>query len=217
MILVEYSHNHPALAQPLARVPGTKVTWEQSFDQLSGPTQTIIRVECPDFAAFEAALADDPGTANPVLVAEQGDVRLYRFDLSEAGMAANILPKVIEVGGVIQHGVGTAEGWRGRMRLPNREALEQVYRFNRGNGLEFTIHSIYEPADWTVGAGPGLTEGQQEILVAAVNSGYLEIPRKASLAELAASLGVSETAASERFRRAVKNLVVETVHPNAAE
>jgi hypothetical protein len=212
MIIVEYTHNFPALERPLAEVPGTRVVCEQTVEQASGTTQLIVRVECPDFAAFDEALADDPGATNPVLIAEQDDIRLYRLDLTEAGMATNLVPVIIGVGGVVLCGVATAEGWRGRIRLPDRAALETVYNFNEQNGLEFTIHSVYEQVDWTTPTTAGLTSSQREILVAAFEGGYFEIPRDVSLGDLAASLGISETAASERFRRAMKNLVRETVY-----
>ncbi|WP_256527528.1 helix-turn-helix domain-containing protein [Natrinema marinum] len=49
---------------------------------------------------------------------------------------------------------------------------------------------------------------------AAVETGYLDIPRSCSLAELGDRFDISPNAAFERFRRGVKALVENTVHPD---
>lgn len=210
MIIAEFSVDHPVLREPLGRVPGVEVTWEQTAAHLGGPTQMVAWVDCDDFDRFDAAVADDPGTTNPVVLSRADDRRLYRFDFTERGRETNPLPTIGEVGGVLQQAVGTGDGWRCRVRLPDREALETVYHFCRDHDLDFTFHRLFDRTDW-VGGGPRLTDAQRELLLEAADSGYLAIPRETSLAELAARLGISETAASERFRRGVRNLVEQTV------
>ena len=52
------------------------------------------------------------------------------------------------------------------------------------------------------------------ILVAAVDEGYLDIPRSCSLAELGTQFDISSNAASERFRRGSKTLIENTLSPD---
>ncbi|WP_380681753.1 helix-turn-helix domain-containing protein [Salinigranum sp. GCM10025319] len=56
-----------------------------------------------------------------------------------------------------------------------------------------------------------LTEAQRETLIEASESGYLEVPRACSLAELGDRLEISDSSASERFRRGVNQLVRQTI------
>lgn len=56
-----------------------------------------------------------------------------------------------------------------------------------------------------------LTVLQKETLELALDQGYYDVPKKASLHDLAADLGVSHQALSERLRRAHRNLAAAAV------
>lgn len=56
-----------------------------------------------------------------------------------------------------------------------------------------------------------LTETERRTLVVAVEHGYFETPRQASLEDLAAEFGISKTAVSMNLRRAERKLVDSTV------
>jgi predicted DNA binding protein len=62
-----------------------------------------------------------------------------------------------------------------------------------------------------------VTGPQREALVLAVERGYYDIPRRCSTAELAAVLGVSDQAVSERLRRGIATLVERTLGDDAGE
>ncbi|WP_394349503.1 helix-turn-helix domain-containing protein [Natronococcus pandeyae] len=68
-----------------------------------------------------------------------------------------------------------------------------------------TVRSVVDSADESTGRR-GLTTPQREALACAVRHGYFEIPRRISLEELAAELGVTHQALSERLRRASDTL-----------
>lgn len=65
----------------------------------------------------------------------------------------------------------------------------------------------------------GLTRGQREVLVAAMERGYFEVPRRASLVDLGESLDISDSAASQRLRRGLSELISSTLlsEPSLAE
>lgn len=212
VIIAEFTLDHPIFRCPFRTVPDVEIVWEQTSDQLVGSRQMIVWVQCDDFEAFETAIESDPGTQNPEMLSEADNRRLYRVDLTERGLETNLSIKTNDVGGILQRAVGTTDGWRCRVRVPNRDAAEEIYQFYRTRDIEFTFHRLYEQTDWIEDSGPKLTEAQREILIEAVECGFLNIPRDSTLADLADRLGISETAASERFRRAVKNLTRRTVH-----
>lgn len=212
MILAEFTVDHPILRKPLTAVPGIEVEWEQTFEHADGQKRMLCWVTNADFGAFEAAVGRDPGTTNPRVMIDLGDRRLYRIDYTDVGHRTDLYPIIVEAGGVLQTVVGTNDGWLLRVQIPSRKVLEGIFQFCRDNDIDFALRRIYEETTWTGENGPTLTEGQRETLIEAVDCGYLEIPRDCSLADLGEHLGISESAASERFRRAVKNLVEQTVY-----
>lgn len=212
MIIAEFTLDHPILRETLRHVPDIEVTWEHSYRTSADRMQIIAWMEASDFETVEAAMSDDTSVANPTMLTEVGERRLYRVDVIGDGREVSIMPLLVDVGGVQLELTATQDGWRNRVRFPDREGFERVYRFCRDHDIDFTFHQLYETTDrFGVDAGE-LTESQYETLVEAVDSGYLEIPRRCSLAELGERLGVSESAASERFRRAVKKLIEQTVY-----
>lgn len=211
MIVAEYTLDHPILRHTLDRVPGIELMWEDSHTGPDGQRRFVAWVESDDFAAVDAALRDDPSVGNPEVLADPAGRRLYRLDLAGEGREADLMPLLVEVGGVHQNLVATGEGWRNRTRFPDREAFERIHRFCRDHDIGFTFHRVWEPSGRYGADGPDLTDPQHEALLAAVETGYLEIPRRCSLAELGNRLGISESAASERFRRAASALIRQTV------
>ena len=212
MIIAEYSVDHPILRETLNRCPESHIKWEHSYGTRDDELVIIFWLETDDFDAFEAAMADDPTVKNPTLQSEFYDRRDYQVELAGRGRKASILPVLISVGGIHLHVTADSEGWRARTRFPDREAFETVYRFYEEEGVPFQFHNIYDQVDPPGGGAPQLTEIQRATLVEAVDSGYLSIPRDCSLEELGDRLGISESAASERFRRGVKALVESTIY-----
>lgn len=212
MIIAEYTLDHPVLRQTLKRVPGMEIAWEDSYAGPEGVMRMIAWIEDEDFEAVDAAVDDDPTVANPTVLTEVGTRRLYRFDLVDEGSESSIMPVLVEVGGVHQSVTATAEGWRNRSQFPDREAFQRVYRFCLDHGIDFTFNRIYERSELMGPEVPDLSDAQLETLIEAVDTGYLDIPRGSSLEELGERLGISESAASERFRRAVKKLIQQTVY-----
>lgn len=212
MIIAEYTLDHPALRETLDSVPGIDLTWEDSYRGLDGRIKLICWLDCDDYDALDAAVESDPTVDEPTVLAEVGGRRLYRFDLVDEAAESSIVPTLVEVGGVHQAVTATSDGWRNRTRFPDRAAFERVYRFCREHGVGFEFNRIYERSERFGPEIPELTDAQLATLIEAVDSGYLDIPRRSSLEELGERLGVSESAASERFRRAVKTLVQQTVY-----
>ena len=85
-------------------------------------------------------------------------------------------------------------------------AFASFWRRNAG----FRLHRLTRDGD-PEPPGDGLTDRQEEALRIAYERGYFEIPRRATLDDVAAELGITPSSASERLRRAQTELVEETV------
>jgi predicted DNA binding protein len=212
MILVEFRLDHPILRRAMDRVPEMELTWERSDAIDESRVRLLVWAEGGDFDAFERAMEDDPTVETPSRVIRVGDRRLYQTELAGEGLAASIYPLLVEEGGVIEKLTATTDGWEFRVAFGSRASFDRFYAFCRERDIGFEFHRLYEARDGADSPGYGLTERQRETLVGAVDLGYFEIPRDCTLAELGLHLGVSETAASERIRRAMKTLVVQTVY-----
>ncbi|USZ70427.1 helix-turn-helix domain-containing protein [Natronosalvus halobius] len=217
MIIVEFRLDHPILKKALNQVPEMEITWERSDAVDDSQVRTLVWAEGGDFKTFEDALDDDPTVAPPSRVIEVGDRRLYQIDLVGEGLRTSIYPLVVEEGGVIQNLTASHDGWEFRASFPDRTSFVRFHDFCREHEIGFDFTRMYDEHETGDGAGYGLTERQRETLVGAVDCGYFEIPRECSLAELGEHLGISETATSERVRRAVNMLIVQTVHSGTSE
>ena len=211
MILAEYTVDHPILRWTRTRVPDIELTWVKTHTAPDDRRQFLAWVNCDDFEAFETAVHDDPTVTRVELLSELEGSRMYRFPLTEEGKEADVMPLLMEIGGVHEHLLATSDHWRNRTRFPDRDGFNRVYQFFRSHGIDVTLQRLWEETGLNNAKYHGLTDAQYETLVAAMESGYLDIPRECSLAELGDRLGVSESATSERFRRAVKALIRETL------
>ncbi|WP_226480312.1 helix-turn-helix domain-containing protein [Natrinema amylolyticum] len=218
MLLATLLVDYPILRDTLSQAPDIELTWEQSDLTGDGGHQMLVWIDGEGFEAFDAGLEADPTvTAAPPVVEFDGR-RLYQLSLTSDGQRMSVYPTVIEEGGVLHEVTATHEGWYFRVAFPSDEALERFHAFFVEHGLAVEIRELYDKSESSEPAGSrsqyGITDRQREALVAAVDTGYLDIPRSCSLAELGERLDISPNATSERFRRGVKRLVENTVYPS---
>ncbi|QLK27826.1 helix-turn-helix domain-containing protein [Natrinema zhouii] len=215
MLLATLLTDYPILRETLSRAPNTKVTWEQSDLTEDGDHQMLVWVD-GEVAAFDAGLEADPTVNAPLQVVEFGDRRLYQLELTDDGQQASVYPTVIEAGNVLREVTATHEGWHFRAAFPSDEAIERFHAFFVDRGLDVELRQLYDAREPTDGSRLqyGVTDRQREALVAAVDAGYLDIPRSCSLAELGERFDISSNAMSERFRRGVGTLIENTVYPD---
>lgn len=211
MLIAELTLDHPILETLLHQVPGIRLDWEETYERADGRTQMLAWIESDDLAAVSAAIEADPAVRNPDVLAEVEGRRLYRVEFAELGRETDLMPEFIEVGAGLQSVVATNDGWTIRARYPSRAALSHIYQFCQDHEIPVRIDTVYEQQRWSEQQVATLSDHQRELLVAALDCGYFAIPRECSLAEVADRLGISETAASERFRRAVRNLTERTI------
>ncbi|MFA9417727.1 helix-turn-helix domain-containing protein [Natrinema sp. HArc-T2] len=216
MLLTTFRIDYPILRTALTHASDIEITWERSDLIGDGTHRMLVWADGPAFGTFESGLEADPTVKSPTRVIEFDERRLYQLELTAEGRRASVYPTVVETGAILQDATATDEGWDIRAALPDEETLDQYHTFFMSRDFDVELKQLYE--DWKPSycSQPrfGLTDRQHEILVAAVDEGYLDIPRSCSLAELGTQFDISSNAASERFRRGTKALIENTVYPN---
>jgi len=210
MLVVEFTVDTPILKEALTRAPDTVLTYEEQYQTTDGIT-LLFWAEAGDLSTFEEGLAADPTVRNVDCLTEMETRSLYRVTFTEYGEQFATFPAWSELDISFLNSTGTHEGWDIRMRMPDREALRRYRRACAESDLQFQLTSIYEGSETASDTEAQLTSAQREALLAAHESGYFEIPREASLAEVADRCDVSPQALSERLRRGTATLVRTTL------
>jgi hypothetical protein len=209
-LIADFYLETPVLRTALEAAPEMQISIEQQTLRDSKPFALSFWASGGDFEAFEAGLADDPTVDDVGVLAEVDDKHLYQVALTDEGNEHMTYHAWADLGGVFVSSERVGDGWRSRIRFPDRESLQQYVTFCEEHGLTFDLRKLYaagEDGDDSL----GLTDRQYETLRAATEMGYFEVPREIELEDLADVLGVSRQAVSERLRRATETLVRATI------
>jgi predicted DNA binding protein len=113
--------------------------------------------------------------------------------------------------GVVRNGA-----WHLRLRFPSRESLSGCYQECVDHGVTLTVNGIYDHARFERShARAALSDRQRETLRTAFEAGYFAVPRETTLEELGVQLGISDTAASQRIRRGLQELLARELATSA--
>ena len=113
--------------------------------------------------------------------------------------------------------VATRGTWHLTLRFHSHEELADCYHRCVERGVRLTIERVRDGTGGGSAESRALTSAQQEALATAYESGYFAVPRKVTLAELAQRLGISDTAASQRLRRGMQNLLADVFAASAVD
>jgi hypothetical protein len=177
----------------------------------------LVTVQDGPQTAVEDALTDAYDVGEWTLIGEAGETRRYQIrpalsfeeqlgshlddlDGLEALATADAIVERIEV---------VPGGWRQTGWFADREAFSRFASFWQANA-GFHLHRLTRDGE-TEPPGDGLTDRQYEALRIAYELGYFDVPRRASLADVAAELDIASSSVSERLRRAQTELIEETV------
>ena len=204
-LVVSYRLVAPLLEASLAAVPAMRLQVEQEAALDTASTLLTVRATGGTFDALEAALERDP-TVEDVTISDEGIDGERRYLLTiPAGETT--YRKWVSLGGVLLDATVTHAGWNVRMRFPDREALSAYRTHCHDRDIDFTLRSVHDATGSTNTYPYGLTAPQYELLAAALEAGYFEVPRGTRMGDLATEFGVSDQAASERLRRALSRLL----------
>lgn len=157
-----------------------------------------------DDGSFPAALDADPTVETYTMLNELDGGVLYRIGLRDPPLP--IYRKYVELGTTPLGGIVTVDGWWGRARFPDREALAEYRNFCTDRGGTFKLERLTRESS-TDDPPFGLTREQYDAMIAARDAGYFAVPREATTEELGDRLGISAPSASERLRRGIDRLL----------
>lgn len=212
MIIVEFETDVPLLRHARRRAPDATLTFEAERARTATgddePIHLLFWASGGDLDAFEAALDGDPTVTRVRRLADPGGRRLYRVVYTDAGLASTTYPLWVDLDATVLHAEATGDRISVRMRFPDRGDVTTFRAWFDERGLPFTVTGFY--AEDRVGeadGGVGLSEKQREAIRLAWERGYFDIPRGVDLVEVAAELGISDSAASQRMRRGIQSLI----------
>lgn len=204
-VVATYTVEVPSYQAIIERAPGMRLALEGMVARCPETVSITFWAGGDDFETFETALERAEAVLDVRALSEQVEGRkLYQLHLPAAkttywGWA--------RLGGVLFAGTGTRDGLTYRMCFPDREALIAFRKHCEKRGIPFSLDGLHSDVEPPESADCGLTSFQRELLVAAFENGYFEVPRGTTMADLADRFDISDQAASERLRRGLSNLL----------
>lgn len=215
-LLAEYElvFEHLPLVDVAAAVPEATLTVDVGQPNQGGPPPFDLRADGAPPGTVERAL-ERSAFVDSYATVEATDHRGRYQVLPAATMTEQLGPHVDrperlqELAGnesIVERAQVTEDGWWQRRRFAEWAAFERYRRFWTSNAERFALRRLVD-AERARSVEDGLTDRQREALAAAYEMGYFEVPRGASLGEVAATLDISASSLSERLRRAQTCLV----------
>ena len=175
----------------------------------------FYHVESSDFHQFEDGLRGDSTVGEFERVIEIGAGKaIYSVEYTDD--AKVLSPVISAANGVILDMENDGRAWILTVWIPERTDLVQLWDYAQGNDIDIELLRVNE-YDGLDEADAGLTDSQREALLVAVEAGYFEEPRDATLGDVAADLDISQPAASGLLRRGIKRLVVSSLMDDGDE
>lgn len=194
------------LAETLAAVPDHVVEFEQLVPA-EGSLLPYLWVRGAS-EAFEEAAAADPTIDSIQRVATFSEDALYRIDWTAS--SASILQWIRSRDATVLQSEGQDHEWLLKLRVESRDTLESLRAYCNDHDIAFHVVRLYDLEEPKMGQF-NVTAKQREALITAEELGHFEIPRDATLDDVAAALDISPKATSERLRRGQTNLVNNTL------
>ncbi|RQG92388.1 helix-turn-helix domain-containing protein [Natrarchaeobius chitinivorans] len=206
-LIVEFELDTPILR---TAAEGTdEIRIEEVYETESGESKLLFCAYGDDFERFESALEEDSTVSTATTLDDAVDRRLYSIVLSDRAASRLTYPIAAEYDVSVLE-ISITDETVLRVRVPSRETLA-AYRqrcLERVSG--FRVRRLY-PEQKSETGQYGVTEAQYDALLAALEAGYFDVPRKTTLSSVATDLDVSDQALSARLRRGQTNLLEHTL------
>ncbi|WIV67434.1 helix-turn-helix domain-containing protein [Natrialbaceae archaeon AArc-T1-2] len=203
---VRVAHDGLPLIPTIERHPGVTLRYE--YTVRTDETTGFVSVFSDEYTAFAETMESDPTVSDPTRVASFENRAIYRVTVDTD---REIVPPHCLEHGLFVFTITSGDGcWIVRVLLPDRATLTAFRDYCRGQGVSFRMCQLYDSAV-SDDSAYFLTDRQHEILSMAYYGGYFDIPRSITQDDLAEQLGISDSAVSQRLRRAVKELIAAMV------
>lgn len=199
----------PAATFPLGRVLESFPDATMELERVVPLQETImplVWVEGNDPDAVESALRSHPQVKDVELLTTTETESLFEVHWSPA--ADGLAETLLNTGATVLDARGTAESWDFRLRFSAHEDLSALNVSLTEKGIPVTLRRIYHPPLEEISP---MSPIQRDTLLAAYRQGYFQIPRRINQSDLADELEISDSALSQRIRRAVSKLIERDV------
>lgn len=159
--------------------------------------------------AVKSALEDDPTTDDVSILANTDDRTLVWIEWARP--IRQVFRALVQAERSLLAASCHADGWELRLLFPREGSVSETFDAWRARDINLTVRCVHDLNGAFDTGGFDLTEQQYHALVAALEADFYEIPRGATLEELAKDLGVSHQALSERLRRGQKTILEEAL------
>ena len=177
----------------------------------------VVTVDSETVDTVEEAFESTAFVGEYSLVASEDDRRRYRIrpGTSMAEQLGDHLDDLDDLRALYEAPLhvesirATPTGWHQRGRFADRDAFNELRTFWQRNDVPFRLYRLTsdDAGDRFAATDDGLTDAQRAAVRTASEMGYFDIPRQASLEDVADELGISASSCSERLRRAQTHLV----------
>lgn len=158
---------------------------------------------------FESTVRNDPSVEEIRRVDEYDEEILYAIEWDIE--SETLFEGISENRGTLLEARGRRDVWSFEVRFESHDDLSDFQQYCRENAIPIDVNAVYNPTKPEGGPWYGLTRAQRAALRAAVTGGYYSIPREMTTKDLAAEFDISDQAIMERLRRAIVNLVTNTL------
>lgn len=213
-LIAEYTVRLPKFENVLNDVPDMQLAIEGMTACDPETLSVTFWADGGDFGALEAGLDEASMIHDVQSLSDRVDGRkLYQIRLPAA---ATTYWAWTDLGGVLLDGTLSNAGLWMRMRYPDREAFAAYHDHCETRGCSFELTGLKGVDGSPENVQGALTTPQAEVLTAAVEKGYFDVPRRITMGDLATEFEISNQAASERLRRGLSNALRNGVldHPN---
>jgi predicted DNA binding protein len=192
-----------ALADLFERVPDARVECESAVANPDDHALLVVQTD-EQKRDVDAALQSDSGVAAVECFGERADGWTYR--VTWTGHPRRLIQRLVAADISLVSVQGRSGEWKLCLLAPDREGIARAHEIMDDLDCEADCRSV-STVDSERSSRSGLTIEQREALVTAFEMGYYNVPRDATANDIAADLGISHQALSERLRRANHQLV----------
>ncbi|MEY7848340.1 helix-turn-helix domain-containing protein [Natrarchaeobius sp. A-rgal3] len=210
----------PATEFPLGSSLDPKLDATLSVETTVPTSEGVIPylwVPATDGGSIVKGLESESNVASMSVVDEMGGNVLLKVEW--ANQVNGLLESIQHSDAIVTNAVGTHERWTFRLRFPAYEDLSRFYTDCVDQDISLDLVQLHEAVSPESELRFGLTSAQRDLVIAAYEAGYFDVPRQTTLVELGEQLEVSDSAVSQRLRRGLATLIGSTlaVCPDAVD
>lgn len=202
-----------ALSETLQRRPSTAFEAVRVAVHGADGVMALLWATGDGLDGLPSVLDADSSTRTVEALTALQEVALFRVTWTDH--VTTVCDAVLSDQGTVLAAYGTSDAWTFRILFPEHDAVSATHDACEECDLGVTFERIYDLEGSLRPGRHGLTESQYETIRAAYDRGYYDVPREATLADLAAELDVSHQALSERLRRGHATLLERVLRPTA--